>query len=157
MKHLKIAYLLLFCLTYSNLALSVEMPDKVSDQVVTNLIEHHTDLINSNILSEICGSYAYLEIDYQSEKISDLIKKEINSVITQRGLKAYNAIELKEHTELEFQSFLDGTRYGALLAKKYQDIATGNACSADILVTIKESQTHFVKLGGFVLKKRLVR
>jgi hypothetical protein len=157
MNYIKILSLLLLGLTYSNLSLSVDMPDKASDEVVTNLIDHHSELIHSNILSEICGSYAYLEIDYQSKKISELINNEINSVAKRRDLKNYNVAELKDQTQLELQSFLDGSRYGALIAKKYQEVSEGHACSVDILLTIKESQTRFVKIGGYVLKKRLVR
>ena len=157
MNRSKISLLLLLGLTYTNLSLSVEMPDKVSDEVVTTLIDSHSDFINSNILSEICGSFAYLEIDYHSKKISNLINIEIKNVVKQRGLKSYDTVDLKEQTELEFQSFLDGTRYGALIAKRYQEVSEGNVCSADILVAIKDSQVKFINQGGYILKKRLVR
>ena len=133
------------------------LADRVSDEVFDSLIETHTKFLNSNILSEICRTPHFLEINYASKNIRKDIESEIKDVLEQRDIKNSDLKEIRELTELEFQAFQDGTRYGVFVARNQQLDKDDKYCSKEIVQAIKEAQDKSVKTGDFILKERFVR
>ena len=132
------------------------LADKINDEVFDSLIQTYSKFLNINILSEICQSTNYLNLDYASPKIRIQIENEIKAVAKQRGNKEYDAKEIRELTELEFQAFIDGARYGVFVARNYQTKTNNAYCSTEIRKTIAQSQQKMIAEGGYLLKKRVI-
>ncbi len=154
MKPSKVIGILLLSATCSINASEVLLADKVSDEVVDSLVDHYVKFINSNILSEVCHSPQYLEINYKHEKVNAHFLNKVNEIAKDRELTDYNAKEIKELTELEFQAFLDGSRYGAMIARNYQIQSEQPFCSADVMKTLAVSQKELLAEGIYISKKR---
>lgn len=147
-------YLILVGVFVSSQVLANSLADTISDEVVDSLIEKHTKLIHSNILSKICNNETRIEFDYGDEKVNQMLLKEIEEVAKQRKQKVENIVKVKQRAELLFQSFLDGTQYGAFVARQHQLKSEEKSCSPEVIKTIAVSQREFLDAGGFVLKKR---
>ncbi|MET1254331.1 hypothetical protein [Aliikangiella maris] len=146
---------ILLCITsFSISASNSQLADKISDEVVDALIESHAKMINTNILSEICRSPQYLSINYAANKIRSEIAEKIKIVATQRKLEQYNLTELIEITSLEFQAFLDGTRYGAYVAKNYKLGTLENECSKEVQLTLQASQKKLSDEESYLVVSR---
>ncbi len=157
MNQFKIFFLLGIGLIFSFQSLSNQLADKISDEVFESLIGIHTKFLNSNILSEICQSPNYLEMNYASDKIKSSLLKEIRAIAKQRGVEEYNIKEVSELTELEFQAFQDGSRYAIFVARNFRMKENNAYCTVEIMNAISISQNEFLKQGGYKLKKRLIR
>ena len=130
------------------------LSDKISDEVLDSIIANHEKFINSNILSEICRHPKYLEPDYASTTLQQQITEEVHTVAAQRGVKDYDAKQIRQIAELEFQAFIDGSRYGVFVAKKYQETMGLAECSDEIKKSISDSQDNLLKNGVYRLVSR---
>jgi hypothetical protein len=130
------------------------LSDKISDEVLDSMIASHDKFINSNILAEICSHPNYLKPDYSSSLLQQQIVNEVHTVASQRGVKNYDVTQIRELTELEFQAFIDGSRYGVFIAAKYQKTMGLSECSAEIKKSISDSQSSLLESGLYQLVNR---
>ncbi|WP_444998218.1 hypothetical protein [Aliikangiella sp. IMCC44359] len=154
MKLAKIIGILLCSTCYSVNASDIQLADKISDEVVDSLIETYTKFINSNVLSEICESKSYLALNYNSDKVKSDLLARIKTIARERELTEYNDKEIRELTELEFQAFLDGSRYGAFISKNYQIKSSKPTCSPEVMKTLTDSQKDLLDEGIYIVMNR---
>ncbi len=151
----KISHLLvLTVLFYTPLAFASQLADRISDEVLDSVITAQDKFLNSSILAEMCQSPQYLEPDYGSKNMQKLFMDEVHAIASQRGLKEYNAVEIREIAELEFQAFIDGTRYAIFVSKNFATVAGKHECQAEIMQTVKESQKKLLAKGMYRLVDR---
>jgi hypothetical protein len=131
-----------------------QLADRISDEVLDSIITAQEKYLNSSILAEICKSPKILEPDYASAALQKQILDEVHAIANQRGLKDYNAVEIRELAELEFQAFIDGSRYGVFVSKNFRNTSGKPACSAEIMQTVKESQQKLLKMNMYRLVDR---
>ncbi len=148
---------ILLALSISTLSFNLSansLSDNISDEVLDSIIAAHEKFINSNILSEICRSPKLLQPNYASKELQQQITTEVHAVAKQRGIKEYDANQIRELAELEFQAFIDGSRYGVFIATKFQDTMGISDCSEKVKSTIDESQKSLLASGLYQLVAR---
>ncbi|MCO7225956.1 hypothetical protein [Pleionea sp. CnH1-48] len=112
--------------------------DELAKNVVSIMIENHSRLININLLSEICAIEKYLGVDASSDAFKKQLSKKIAQTAELTGVKNYNADKVSVMVTAQFQSFVNGVRYGGFIADNFIKSKNAKICTKEIKTTVIE-------------------